>query len=156
MKIIKNYFDQIQKEIKTVEKEYQEICQQKKPDGFSGKEHIDNVMQKIIQKAEESGKEMYVIPNNIKRQIFQEIAKDALFIAKQMFLNIVIDTDDPACGKIVLSSDCFFSSDAEEQNLQVYLGKLFIYSNDFWIDSSDGKIRLNFWYYLRDEIKVEL
>lgn len=147
MRIEKRYYDLDKKEwdeiIEEVRSEKEERTQE---DEKMAAQNAAIMLGKIFQKYDEYAQSRKLVPDPDRIQRFRELSADALYAAKLLDCNIIIE-EEFSLGKITLEAESFILAHSEDHHINQIFSSLFLWASDVFISSApSGLCKIEFLY----------
>lgn len=157
MRIEKKYYDLCEAEWDAINEEVrreQESLTEAEKKADEQKTKAD--LQEIYRKYEEYTRNWQRVPDESQIQLFQKLSMQALWLAKLIGCNIVVEDEKSTLGKIILEAESFTLPSSEDHKLNKIFSHLFLMASDIFIGKSSEKLyKMEFWFNLYKEVPTD-
>lgn len=105
-------------------------------------------LKQIIDSYEEKIRMYDWIPDESKLKRFEEIAKSALWLSREIEADITIDSENNNTGKIILEMEWFIIQENSNLRVKRILCEMIMQANDIQIGCSGSICKMEFSFYL--------
>lgn len=157
MKIEKRYHDLAKEEWDEIMEEVRAEEESRSEDGKKiAAQNSALMLGKIFQKYDEYAQSRKLVPDPDRMQRFRELSADALYVAKFLGCNIIIEDGEGSLGKITLEAESFIMPHSADHHLNHILSSLFLWASDVFVSvDPSGLCKIELLYSLYKEIPTE-
>ena len=157
MRIEKRYYDLDKKEWDEIMEEVRSEKEERTPEEEKmAAQNAAIVLGELLKKYDESAQDRKQVPDPDRMQRFRELSADALYVAKFLGCNIIIEDGEGSLGKITLEAESFIMPHSADHHLNHILSSLFLWASDVFVSvDPSGLCKIEFLYSLYKEIPTE-
>ena len=148
MRIEKRYYDLDKKEWDEIMEEVRSEKEDRtREEEKMAAQNAAMMLEKIFQKYDEYAQSRKLVPDPDRIQRFRALSEDALYAAKFLGCNIIIEDGEGSLGKITLEAESFILPHWGDHRLNQLFSSLFLWASDVFISSApSGLCKIEFLY----------
>ena len=156
MRIEKRYYDLDKKEWDEIMEEVRSETEERTTeDEKMAAQNAAIMLGEILQKYDESAQDRKQVPDPGRIQRFRKLSADALYAAKLLGCNIIIEDDQNSLGKITLEAESFILPHSKDHHLNQIFSSLFLWASDVFVSAEpSGLCKIKFLYPLCQETRT--